>query len=306
MSSRPSSSTVLLHRRLRLLPVGDVGLDDQRAPLRRPDLLRPAPRSGHGAGPPGRRPPRARRGAARWPRRCRSTRRSPAPSYLSGVRCQPCPGTYPLRRCLRSGPRLPMSHLFAAFAMMSGPTHERYVDAAGAVRRGRRVPRRDADVLHDPGPAGDPRRRRRAPRADQGPDRQGQRVLNEHGLAVPALARRVGRPRLVAAAPAHLARGDAARLRPAAARLQRLHGRPGDRGVRLAGAEGAVPRRRPRTSTSGGARASPSRTPAPTSPRCAPPRSATATSTSSTARRPGRRSASTATGSSAWSAPTPT
>ena len=39
---------------------------------------------------------------------------------------------------------------------------------------------------------------------------------------------------------------------------------------------------------------------------CAPPRSRTATTGSSTARRPGRRWASTATGSSRWSAPTPT
>ena len=58
----------------------------------------------------------------------------------------------------------------------------------------------------------------------------------------------------------------------------------------IAGAEGALPAedREPRHLVV--ARASPSPTPAPTSPRCAPPRSATATSSSSTARRPGPRS----------------
>ena len=93
---------------------------------------------------------------------------------------------------------------------------------------------------------------------------------------------------------------------PTAARVQRLDGRPGDRGVRHRRSRRSGSCRRPRTSTSGGARASPSPTPAPTSRRCAPPRSATATSTSSTGRRPGPRSGSTATGSSTWSAPTPT
>ena len=57
-----------------------------------------------------------------------------------------------------------------------------------------------------------------------------------------------------------------------------------------------------------GARAIPSRAPAPISPACAPrrARAVTATITSSTARRPGPRSPTGATGSSAWCAPIPT
>ena len=51
---------------------------------------------------------------------------------------------------------------------------------------------------------------------------QSQQILNEHGLAVPQLAGRVGRPGLDPAAAPHLARGDAARLRAAAAGVQRL------------------------------------------------------------------------------------
>ena len=84
------------------------------------------------------------------------------------------------------------------------------------------------------------------------------------------------------------------------------HGRPGDRGLRHPGAEGALPAADGEPRHLVVARASPSPTPAPTSPRCAPPRCATATTSWSTARRPGRRSASTPTGSSAWSAPTRT
>ena len=84
------------------------------------------------------------------------------------------------------------------------------------------------------------------------------------------------------------------------------HGRPGDRRSSGRRSRRSASSRRPRTSTSGGRRASPSPMPAPTSPRCARPPCATATSTSSTARRPGPRSVSTATGSSPWSAPTRT
>ena len=120
-----------------------------------------------------------------------------------------------------------------------------------------------------------------------------------------ALARGVGRPRLVRAAPAHLARGDAARLRADPAGVQRLDGRPGDRGVRLPGAEGALPAedREPRHLVEPGLLRARRRL----RPRLAAhhrgPRRRRASS--STARRPGPRSGSTATGSSTWSAPTP-
>ena len=65
---------------------------------------------------------------------------------------------------------------------------------------------------------------------------ESQRIINEAGLAVPNWPVGVGRPGLDAAAAAHLARGDAARLRPSAAGVQRQHGRPGDRQLRLRGA----------------------------------------------------------------------
>ena len=120
------------------------------------------------------------------------------------------------------------------------------------------------------------------------------------------LAGRVGRQGLDAAAAPDLARRDAAGVRAGTAGVQRQHGRPGDRrsSARRNSRSGSC--RRPPTSTSGGARASPSPRPAPTWRRCAPPRSATATATWSTARRPGPRSASTPTGSSASPAPTRT
>ena len=56
-----------------------------------------------------------------------------------------------------------------------------------------------------------------------------------------ALAGGVGRPGLDAAAAPHLARGDAAGQRAGAARLQHQHDRPGHRGLRQPGAEGALP-----------------------------------------------------------------
>ena len=125
-------------------------------------------------------------------------------------------------------------------------------DEAGAVRRGRRVPRGDADLLHHRGPAGDPRHRGHRRRADQGPDRREPADPQRGRPRRAALAGGVGRPGLVPAASPHLARGDAAGLRAAPAGVQRLDGRPGDRGVRLAGAEGALPAARRPTSTSGG------------------------------------------------------
>ena len=97
---------------------------------------------------------------------------------------------------------------------------------------------------------------------------QTQRILNAGGTRRAELAGRVGRQGLDPAAAAHLARGDAARLRAAAAGVQRQHGRPGDRELRLAGAEGAVPAadRQPRHLVVPGLLRA--RTPAPTSRRC--------------------------------------
>ena len=144
----------------------------------------------------------------------------------------------------------------------------------------------------------------RATRAHQGPVRPSHADPQRRRARGAELAGRVGRPGLDAAAPPHLARGDAARLRAAAAGVQRLDDRPGHRAVRLAGDEGAVPAgdRQPRHLVVAGLLRARRRL----RPRLAAHdrASATATSTSSTARRPGPRSASTATGSSRWSAPT--
>ena len=87
------------------------------------------------------------------------------------------------------------------------------------------------------------------------------------GLVRAALAEGMGRAGLDADPALHLHRGDAARRRAAAAAVQLLHGRAGDRRLRH--------RRRRRKSispaspisTNGGARASPSPAPAPISPR---------------------------------------
>jgi alkylation response protein AidB-like acyl-CoA dehydrogenase len=67
---------------------------------------------------------------------------------------------------------------------------------------------------------------------------QTQQILNQAGLAVPNWPSS-GAAGLDTAAAPHLARGDAARVRAAAAGVQRQHGRPGDRELRLPGAEGA-------------------------------------------------------------------
>ena len=130
------------------------------------------------------------------------------------------------------------------------------------------------------------------------------RTLNAAGLAVPRWPVEWGGQDWTSSSP-HLARGDGARLRADPARVQRRDDRAGHRAVRHRGAEGGVPPRdrQPRHLLVAGLlrarrRLRPGR-------RCAPPPSRTATTTSSTARRPGPRSASTATGSSRWCAPTP-
>ena len=109
-----------------------------------------------------------------------------------------------------------------------------------AVPGARGLPGGDADLLHHPGAAGDPRPRRGPPGT-----RQGRRPVpagaQRRRARRAALAGGVGRQGLDAAAAPHLARGDAARLRAGAARLQHQHDRPGDRGLRQPGAEGALP-----------------------------------------------------------------
>ena len=77
--------------------------------------------------------------------------------------------------------------------------------------------------------------------ADQGPVRRDPADPERRRPRRAALAGRVGRPGLDAAAAPHLARGDAAGRRPRAARVQHLDDRPGHRRVRQRGAEGAVP-----------------------------------------------------------------
>ena len=159
-------------------------------------------------------------------------------------------------------------------------------------------PRRSSEEIRQTGRGG--------ARAVQGPDRRGPADPQRRRARGAPLAGGARRPGLDRDPVPHLARGDGARVRADAARVQRRDDRAGHRAVRHRRAEEGVPARRRPTSTSSGRRASPSRTPGPTSPACAPPRSRTVTTGSSTGRRRGPRSASTATGSSPWSAPTRT
>ena len=128
----------------------------------------------------------------------------------------------------------------------------------------------------------------------------------QEGLDRAAVAEGVWRAGLDDHAALHLRTGNVARRNAAAAGVRRHHGRSGDLHVRQRGAERRASCRASSPARSGGARATPSRARAPTSPRSRPRPSATATTTSSTARRPGPRWRSTPTGSSAWCAPIPT
>ena len=98
------------------------------------------------------------------------------------------------------------------------------------------------------GPSSPPRCRRRSattsrPTASSTKDavRPGPAGAQRRRAGRAALAGRVGRPGLDAAAAPHLARGDAAGQRARAAGLQHQHDRPGPRAVRQPGAEGALP-----------------------------------------------------------------
>ncbi len=93
--------------------------------------------------------------------------------------------------------------------------------------------------------------------------------------------------------------------RHAADQLRHLDARPGAAQVRHRGAEEALSCPRSRAARSAGARAIPSRAPAPTSPGCRPRRRTRATTGWSTARRSGPATPTRPTGSSAWSAPRP-
>ena len=92
--------------------------------------------------------------------------------------------------------------------------------------------------------------------------------------------------------------------RIAADQLRHLDARPGAARVRHRGAEAALSAARSRAARSAGARAIPSRAPAPTSPGCRPRRRTRATTGWSTARRSGPATPTRPTGSSAWCAPT--
>ena len=105
--------------------------------------------------------------------------------------------------------------------------------------RGDRLPRRPPPLLPDRDPGRDPPQGQRGAAPLEGglrhlaphPERQRARGA--------ALAQGMGRPRLVAGAALHPYRGATARRRAAAASVQRVYGRAGDRHFRLGGAEAA-------------------------------------------------------------------
>ena len=163
----------------------------------------------------------------------------------------------------------------------------------------KRVPRRSARVLQGQPAGAHPREGRRGHPLRQGRHRHLAAHPQQEGLGGAALAEGMGRHRLEPGAALHLQGGDAAGAGARAAAVRHHDGRAGDHRVRPRGPEEAISCRASPISTTGGARASPSRARAPTSPRSRPARSATATTTSSTARRPGPRSRNMPTGSSA-------
>ena len=119
-----------------------------------------------------------------------------------------------------------------------------------------------------------------------------------------------GRRSTAAAAPATCASSSTTKRWPTPARSGRQHGhrlgRPEPDALRHRRAEGSSSSRASRAPMTGGARSTPSRAPAPTSPRCRPAPSATATSTSSTARRSGPPAGTSPTGAGSPRAPTRT
>ena len=141
--------------------------------------------------------------------------------------------------------------------------------------RGDRVPRRGARLLphHAPDCIRDklvdggitPRRTTR--RLDAHPERE--------GLGGAALAGRMGRHRLDPGPAVHLpATRCSSAPAPQPLAVRRQHGRAGDLRLRLARSRSSASCRASPISTTGGARASPSRAPAPTSPRCKTTRAA--------------------------------
>ena len=114
-------------------------------------------------------------------------------------------------------------------------------DAAAAVPGAPGLPGGDADLLHHPGAAGDPRQGGGPPSPDEAGLRHHPADPQRRRAGRAALAGRVRRPGLDAAAAPHLARGDAAGPRARAAGLQHQHDRPGAGPVRQPGAEGPLP-----------------------------------------------------------------
>ena len=126
-----------------------------------------------------------------------------------------------------------------------------------------------------------------------------QKILHDKGWATPAWAPEWGGTGWSADQAVHLQGRAAHGAGAGAAVVQRQHDRPDADCVRHRGTETALPAADLRASSTGSARASPSRARVPTSPRCAPRPCATAITTSSTARNSGRRPRTMPTGASA-------
>ena len=205
---RPFLSSVVLGHRLPSLPEVRGCWVGERVPAGpQSNHVPPLP---HQLAPVRRARPRASSTSSGGPRSC-STSRSWTPTSWSARRALAAPPWTEIVS-VRAGSWLPVGHLFVSVC------HDEQLTPTGGTSMQLELSAEDAAFREEMRtffttqvPQDDPRHRRGAPRADQGADRRVPADAQRRRARRAALARGVGRSRLVRAAPAHLARGDAAR-----------------------------------------------------------------------------------------------